>query len=126
MIEQKKRLLISYEKLPKEVVEVFRSKYPQGIDDVDDDDILTVNSPKGETFQAVRLEMDSAIYLIKVKTIEKSFVALDDEDEDDDIDDDITKTIPVDVKLDDELETDDEEEEDYDDEEDEDDDDDDI
>ncbi len=81
MVEQKKRRLISYEKLPKEVVEVFRSKYPQGIDDVDESDILTVDTPKGETFQAVRLETDDAIYLIKVKTIEKSFVAIDDEDE---------------------------------------------
>ncbi len=81
MVEQKKRRLISYEKLPKEVVEVFRSKYPQGIDDVDESDILTVDTPKGETFQAVRLETDDSIYLIKVKTIEKSFVAIDDEDE---------------------------------------------
>ncbi|HCQ30143.1 MAG TPA: hypothetical protein DIU39_07645 [Flavobacteriales bacterium] len=112
MVEPKKRLLISYEKLPKEVVDVFRSKYPQGIDDVDDDDILTVNSPKGETFQAVRLEMDNAIYLIKVKTIEKSFVAIDD-DEDDDLDDEITKTIPV--KIDEDIETEDDDDDDNDD-----------
>ena len=79
---------------------------------MDDDDILTVNSPKGETFQAVRLEMDNAIYLIKVKTIEKSFVAIDD-DEDDDLDDEITKTIPV--KIDEDIETEDDDDDDNDD-----------
>ena len=89
MAEQKKRRLISYEKLPKEVKDAFRAKYPQGIDDVDEEDILKVDTPKGETFQAVRLEMDDAIYLIKVKTIEKSFVAIDD---DDDI---ITPEVPI-------------------------------
>lgn len=62
----KKKSLVSYEKMSPEVAAAFTAKYPRGFNDYLSD-IVTYPKPDGTKFYAVQLEMEDAVYLVKVK-----------------------------------------------------------
>ena len=62
----KKRAVISYENMPKELAEAFAEKYPRGLSDYLPD-LNKYDKPDGTSFYAVTLEIPDAIYLVKIK-----------------------------------------------------------
>ncbi len=72
--DNKKRHIVSYENMSKEVAEAFAEKYPKGFNDYLPD-IVRYTKPDGTPFYAVMLELPADIYLVKVK------IKVDDADE---------------------------------------------
>lgn len=70
----KKRAVISYDNMPKELSEAFAEKYPKGFSDYLPD-LVKYDKPDGTCFYAVPIEIPDAIYLVKIK------VKTDDADE---------------------------------------------
>lgn len=64
-IENKKRHLVSYEKMSKEVAEAFNAKYPKGFSDYFDD-LTKYPKPDGTFFYAVTIEVPDGIYMVKL------------------------------------------------------------
>lgn len=62
----KKRAVISYENMPKELAEAFAEKYPKGLSDYLPD-LTKYDKPDGTCFYAVTVEIPDAIYLVKIK-----------------------------------------------------------
>ncbi len=58
----KKRLIISYEKLPEEVIDVIRNKYPYGYNH----DLKEVKGIDNKKFYVLPIETAEAVYLVKV------------------------------------------------------------
>jgi len=58
----KKRLMISYEKLPSEVIEVIRTKYPYGYNH----DLREVKGIDNKKFFVLPIELPEVVYLVKV------------------------------------------------------------
>lgn len=83
----KKRAVISYENMPKELAEAFAEKYPRGMQDYLPD-LMKYDKPDGSCFYAVTIEIPEAIYLVKIKVkidnIEDIDRWLDGEDDGDD------------------------------------------
>ncbi|GIV35134.1 MAG: hypothetical protein KatS3mg031_2669 [Chitinophagales bacterium] len=73
----KKRLIISYEKLPPEVMEVIRTKYPYGYNH----DLKEVKGLDNRKFFVLPIETTEAIYLVKVD-LKRPIKVADMEDED--------------------------------------------
>lgn len=63
---QKKRAVVSYENMSKELAAAFAEKYPKGFSDYLPD-LLKYDKPDGTCFYAVTLEIPDAIYLVKIK-----------------------------------------------------------
>lgn len=72
--DNKKRHIISYENMPRELAEVFAEKYPKGFSDYLPD-LTKYNKPDGTPFYAVLIELPEDIYLVKIK------VKIDDADD---------------------------------------------
>lgn len=64
--DNKKRHVVSYEKLSEEVLAAFDEKYPGGIQTCVDD-VQKYPKPDGSSFYAVTLELPQDIYLVKVQ-----------------------------------------------------------
>lgn len=64
-IDNRKRHVISLEKMPPEVIAAFNEKYPGGVTDCEDD-IQQYPKPNGEVFYAVTIELPTDIYLVKI------------------------------------------------------------
>ena len=64
--DNKKRHIISYENMPRELAEVFAEKYPKGFSDYLPD-LTKYNKPDGTPFYAVLIELPEDIYLVKIK-----------------------------------------------------------
>ncbi|MBO8473062.1 MAG: hypothetical protein IAB81_05475 [Bacteroidetes bacterium] len=62
----KKRAVVSYEKMSEELAKAFAEKYPKGYSDYFPD-IQKYDKPDGSFFYAVTIEIPDAIYLVKVK-----------------------------------------------------------
>ncbi|MBX2984368.1 MAG: DNA primase [Bacteroidia bacterium] len=111
---EKKRVIIDYSVLPKDILAKMEELYPDGFEN----DVIRFPNAKGEFVYAVRVETDTTIYLVKVnKQIQEMMEEYDEEDYDND-EKDVSTTlaknnIPKGVIPDEELE-DDEEEDDYD------------
>ncbi len=71
---EKKRHIVSYENMSKELAEAFAEKYPKGFSDYLPD-IVKYTKPDGTPFYAVMVEIPDAIYLVKIK------VKIDDADD---------------------------------------------
>lgn len=71
---QKKRAVVSYEKMSKELAAAFVEKYPKGFSDYLPD-LTKYNKPDGTPFYAVLIELPEDIYLVKIK------VKIDDADD---------------------------------------------
>ncbi len=64
--DQKKRAVVSYENMSKELAEAFAEKYPKGFSDYLPD-LMKYDKPDGTCFYAVTVEIPDAIYLVKIK-----------------------------------------------------------
>lgn len=73
---EKKKSIISYEKLSPKLQEALRKRYPAGYAG----HIQKIATPK-ETFTVVPLETEDSIYMVKVKYVEKKSKSVDDEDD---------------------------------------------
>lgn len=62
----KRRAVVSYEKMSEELAKVFAEKYPKGYSDYFPD-IQKYDKPDGSSFYAVTVEIPDAVYLVKVK-----------------------------------------------------------
>ena len=62
---EKRRHIVSLEKMNADVREAFNEKYPGGIMDCEDD-IERYPKPNGEFFYAVTLDLPEDIYLVKI------------------------------------------------------------
>ena len=62
----KKRAVVSYENMSKELAEAFAEKYPKGFSDYLPD-LLRYDKPDGTCFYAVTVQIPDAIYLVKIK-----------------------------------------------------------
>lgn len=63
---QKKRAVVSYENMSKELAAAFAEKYPKGYSDYLPD-LNKYDKPDGTCFYAVTMEIPEAIYLVKIK-----------------------------------------------------------
>ena len=63
---QKKRAVVSYENMSKELAAAFAEKYPKGFSDYLPD-LIKYDKPDGTCFYAVSVEIPDAIYLVKIK-----------------------------------------------------------
>jgi len=75
----KKRLMISYEKLPPEVMDVIRTKYPYGYNH----DLKEVKGIDNKKFFVLPIELPDVIYLVKVDL--RKPIQIRDEGEEEDI-----------------------------------------
>ena len=64
-MDQKKRHVVSYEKMSEELSAVFAEKYPRGFNDYLND-LVKYTKPDGTPFYAVTIEIPDAIYLVKI------------------------------------------------------------
>ena len=64
--DQKKRHVISFEKMAPDVAAAFAEKYPQGFNDYFQD-LIKYPKPDGTSFYAVTIETEDAIYLVKIQ-----------------------------------------------------------
>ncbi|MBS9774177.1 MAG: hypothetical protein KGV59_03350 [Tenacibaculum sp.] len=58
-----KRVIVNYEKLTTDILDLLVEKYPDGYDY---DDITTFKNAKGETIKAIEVKTEDTIYLVKV------------------------------------------------------------
>lgn len=79
MATDKKRILTSYERLSDELLEEFNQAFPDGYETYAHE----VVKPNGEKFNAVRLECEDAIYLIRVELRTDKWEDDDEEEEED-------------------------------------------
>ena len=64
--DNKKRHIVSYEKMSPELAAAFAEKYPKGFSDYLPD-LTKYTKPDGTPFYAVLVEIPDAIYLVKIK-----------------------------------------------------------
>ncbi|TCP25869.1 hypothetical protein EV195_103231 [Tenacibaculum skagerrakense] len=75
-----KRVIVTYEKLTTDILDLLVEKYPDGYDY---EDIISFKNAKGETVKAVQVNTEDTIYLVKISSkLEKKM-----EDHADDYDD---------------------------------------
>lgn len=74
----KKRALISFDKLPEEVVDIIRNKYPYGYNH----DLKEVKGIDNKKFFVLPIELPDVIYLVKVDLRKPFKVEADDDEED--------------------------------------------
>ena len=102
-----KRVIVDYQKLNEDILNLLVEKFPDGYDD---SDIISFKNAKNETVEAVEVKTEDTIYLVKVGVrlaqAMENYIEDDVEDVDDDVDFDEVK--PEDA----EAETDEDEDED--------------
>ena len=72
-----KRVIVDYQKLTQNILDLLVEKYPEGYDDLD---IIKFKNAKNEIVEAVEVRTDDTIYLVKVSkrladTIESRLLA---------------------------------------------------
>lgn len=60
-----KRIIVDYEKLTANILDLLVEKYPDGYDY---DDVISFKNLKGETIKAVEVKTDDTVYLVKIST----------------------------------------------------------
>lgn len=60
-----KRIIVNYEKLNTDILDLLVEKYPNGYSSRD---IISFKNAKGETVEAVEVRTEDAIYLVKIST----------------------------------------------------------
>lgn len=58
-----KRVIVDYQKLTQNILDLLVEKYPEGYDDLD---IIKFKNAKNEIVEAVEVRTDDTIYLVKV------------------------------------------------------------
>lgn len=74
----KKRVVVSYNNLSPELLELFKAKFPHGYQN----NVIKVEKPNGDFFFAVTMDTDDASYLVKVNV--KIDTKIKDEDDEKD------------------------------------------
>jgi hypothetical protein len=62
MVQNKKRVAVSYKNCSAEVLQAIKEKYPAGYGDA----IIKVQKPNGDFFHAITIDLEDASYLVKV------------------------------------------------------------
>lgn len=84
--DTRKRIIVDFKKLTPEILALLVEKYPYGYDD---DHIVRFKNLKNESVEAVRVETEDTVYLVKVSTkLEKTMENYDEDDYEDYDDDD--------------------------------------
>lgn len=83
-----RRIIVDYKKLTPEILSLLVSKYPDGYDD---DHVITFRNAKNELIEAVEVNTDDTVYLVKVSA--RLEVSMANFDEDDYADDDFNEPI---------------------------------
>lgn len=84
-----KRIIVDYNKLNTEILDLLVKKFPDGYDD---NDIISFRNSKGEQIESVEIRTNDTIYLVKIgkkliKAIQEQ--KIDDNFNDDSIKDDV-------------------------------------
>ncbi len=66
MLDNRKRHVVSYEKMSPELTAAFNEKYPAGFDDYFQD-LVKYTKPDGTPFYAVTIELPDSINLVKIE-----------------------------------------------------------
>jgi len=66
MLDNRKRHVVSYEKMSAELAAAFNVKYPAGFDDYFQD-LVKYTKPDGTPFYAVTIELPDSINLVKIE-----------------------------------------------------------
>lgn len=79
---EKKRVIVDYKNVTKDILELFTDRYPYGYEE---EDIIKFKNAKGENVKAVPFETKDTKYLVKisVEMDAKIEAYMDDEDDDD-------------------------------------------
>ncbi|WP_297793105.1 hypothetical protein [uncultured Eudoraea sp.] len=72
-----KRVLVDYKKLDHQIALLLIESYPDGYGD---EDIISFRNSKGEFIEAVELQTDDTLYLVKISKSLSHFIANFDED----------------------------------------------
>lgn len=72
-----KRVLVDYKKLDHQIALLLIESYPDGYGD---EDIISFRNGKGEFIEAVELQTDDTLYLVKISKSLSHFIANFDED----------------------------------------------
>ena len=104
-----KRVIVDYAKLTHEILNLLVERFPDGYDD---SDIIRFRNAKNELIEAVEVQTEDTIYLVKVST--KLADRIENYDEDDEIETEIEPIIPIKGLDDDEDEEEDEEDDNFD------------
>lgn len=63
---QKKKAVVSFEKMAEDLAALFNEKYPRGLQDYFQD-IRVISKPDGSPLHIVEMDTEEATYLVKVK-----------------------------------------------------------
>ncbi|TCI90977.1 hypothetical protein [Tenacibaculum sp. M341] len=73
-----KRVIVTYEKLTTNILELLVEKYPFGFDYKD---VISFKNSKGELVKAVQVSTEDTVYLVKISTrLEKKMETFNDDD----------------------------------------------
>lgn len=100
-----KRVIVDYAKLTIEILNLLVEKFPDGYDD---SNIVRFRNAKNELIEAVEVQTEDTIYLVKVST--KLADRIENYDEDDEIDNVVEPISGIELDDDDAIEDDDEDE----------------
>ena len=95
-----KRIITSFKNANKDVLNAISKEYPKG---VEDDELINYPKAGGGTIRALEIQIEDALYLVKMENEDyyRRFLAKDDDDDDDETTED-----DLDVIVDDEDEID--------------------
>ncbi len=82
-----KRVIVTYEKLTTDILDLLIAKYPDGYDY---SDIISFKNSKGENVKAVEVRTDDTVYLVKISQRLEQTMEDYAEDEDSFTDDDFS------------------------------------
>lgn len=76
----KKKVIVDFKKLNDQILSLLVEKFPDGYGD---QDVIVFKNAKGETIEAVEVETEDTIYLVKIsQRLEIVMEEFDDEDDD--------------------------------------------
>ena len=82
----KKRVIVDFKKLNDEILGLLVEKYPDGYSDKD---VIMFKNAKGETIEAVEVQTNDTIYLVKISQRLEVVMEAYEEDEDFSFEDDV-------------------------------------
>ena len=89
-----KRIIVDYNKLNTEILDLLIEKFPDGYDD---SDIISFRNAKGEQIEAIEIRINDTIYLVKIgKKLQQAIK----EHEEDNFNDDYSPTGDLSFDLD--------------------------
>ena len=84
----KKRIIVDFKKLNDEILSLLVEKFPDGYGD---QDVIVFKNAKGETVEAVEVQTEDTVYLVKIsQRLEIVMEEYEEEDDDTFFDDEVT------------------------------------